>query len=639
MLAPLQNSNENYPLSKGLENVDITGVQDDRNNGGSVQPTTKPIIDTSGGCPYYEFASGLPMMCGPNNGNKRCPAGLCCSQYGYCGGAGLITVKSKISGRAPAHLYERGNEDQLERWEWERHLLVERSWCYGARSIGGGKKRMFEFAFQAEEAEMGRLKKRNMKRNCARHTLEERTSFCSRNNICCSSSLCKRMTLEERNNACSRKRNNGGGCCPLPPCPPTPPTAYCGDGCQPNYGKCLSSTASCTGVITATPTRTVTGIIPTNTGGFTATSTNTLPSGHTSTITTPLTQTTNTLPDGHTSTSSRTTYTISVAAQNIYQAMSFIVDGSIQKDYKLNLQKAEVDQYPKIVAILAANTTATGFSNITFFASIDAGWEKFKAPRRHIRELRAQLMEANTAEEHAFVKRQSTPAQRDNVGEVLAYNILPVVVNRFSLAPKVLAPTALQNGTLSLINPQYMVLITAGGGNGFFPTYGTFNTTVIDQVVTLNGVMYVTETVIVPPLPPTSTTTGAGLTEYAAFLGNTTVTNDTGSPLWSAQMDAYGLPNQNGLTIFAPINAAFTDATAAETFATFTSSDWSNVLAYSAVVVGQGVYYSSDFTDGMTLQTVQGDNLTIAIQDGTVFVDGVQVLLLDVLTDNGVVSN
>ena len=34
------------------------------NNGGS----TKPSTDTSGGCPYYDIASGLPMMCGPSNG-------------------------------------------------------------------------------------------------------------------------------------------------------------------------------------------------------------------------------------------------------------------------------------------------------------------------------------------------------------------------------------------------------------------------------------------------------------------------------------------------------------------------------------------------------------------------------------------
>lgn len=63
-----------------------------------------------------------------------------------------------------------------------------------------------------------------------------------------------------------------------------------------------------------------------------------------------------------------------------------------------------------------------------------------------------------------------------------------------------------------------------------------------------------------------------------------------------------------------------------------------NVLGYHQVISGQGVYYSSDFYDGMTLQTVQGDNITITVQDNVIFIDGTQVLLLDVLTDSGVVS-
>jgi hypothetical protein len=90
---------------------------------------------------------------------------------------------------------------------------------------------------------------------------------------------------------------------------------------------------------------------------------------------------------------------------------------------------------------------------------------------------------------------------------------------------------------------------------------------------------------------------------------------------------------------FAALNDAFTDEDAAAAFETFTPEEWSNVLGFSQVISGNGVYYSSDFTDGMSLQTTQGDNITIEISDGTVFVDGIQVILLDVLTDSGVVSS
>lgn len=88
---------------------------------------------------------------------------------------------------------------------------------------------------------------------------------------------------------------------------------------------------------------------------------------------------------------------------------------------------------------------------------------------------------------------------------------------------------------------------------------------------------------------------------------------------------------------FVPVNQAIIDAKGT-TAADYTEENWSDVIGYAHVVSGQGAYYSSDFTNGMSLQTVQGDNLTITVQDGTVYVNGVQVLLLDILTDSGVVG-
>ena len=58
------------------------------------------------------------------------------------------------------------------------------------------------------------------------------------------------------------------------------------------------------------------------------------------------------------------------------------------------------------------------------------------------------------------------------------------------------------------------------------------------------------------------------------------------------------------------------------------------ILTYH-VVAGQVL--SSDLSDGMEATTVNGASLTIQLRDGKVFVNDAEVVIADVLTDNGVV--
>lgn len=54
------------------------------------------------------------------------------------------------------------------------------------------------------------------------------------------------------------------------------------------------------------------------------------------------------------------------------------------------------------------------------------------------------------------------------------------------------------------------------------------------------------------------------------------------------------------------------------------------------VVQGQ-VVYSSDFETGLQLQTLQGTNLTITVEDdGTKYANGAKILATDYLVSNGV---
>lgn len=54
-------------------------------------------------------------------------------------------------------------------------------------------------------------------------------------------------------------------------------------------------------------------------------------------------------------------------------------------------------------------------------------------------------------------------------------------------------------------------------------------------------------------------------------------------------------------------------------------------------VVEGTVAYSSMLEDGANLTTLGGENVTISIEDGNVFVNSAQVTMPDVLVSNGVV--
>ena len=90
-------------------------------------------------------------------------------------------------------------------------------------------------------------------------------------------------------------------------------------------------------------------------------------------------------------------------------------------------------------------------------------------------------------------------------------------------------------------------------------------------------------------------------------------------------------------TVFAPVDAAF-DALPAGTVDTLVQPEnkeqLTGILTYHVVA---GKVMSSDLTDGMKATTVNGQELTIHLTDGKVMVNGAEVIIADVDTDNGVV--
>jgi uncharacterized surface protein with fasciclin (FAS1) repeats len=62
----------------------------------------------------------------------------------------------------------------------------------------------------------------------------------------------------------------------------------------------------------------------------------------------------------------------------------------------------------------------------------------------------------------------------------------------------------------------------------------------------------------------------------------------------------------------------------------------SGILTYHVIA---GKIMSGDLTDGMKAETVNGQEVTIHLKDGKVFVNDAEVIIADVETSNGVVHS
>jgi len=98
-------------------------------------------------------------------------------------------------------------------------------------------------------------------------------------------------------------------------------------------------------------------------------------------------------------------------------------------------------------------------------------------------------------------------------------------------------------------------------------------------------------------------------------------------------VDALSAPGE--FTVFAPTDDAFDvlGGAVADLLAD-PQGALTNVLLYH--VVG-GVALSTDLSDGMEIQTAQGETVTVTIDGGNVFINGAQVTVPDLTADNGVV--
>jgi uncharacterized surface protein with fasciclin (FAS1) repeats len=151
---------------------------------------------------------------------------------------------------------------------------------------------------------------------------------------------------------------------------------------------------------------------------------------------------------------------------------------------------------------------------------------------------------------------------------------------------------------------------------------------IVADILADNGVVHVIDAVLLPP-PPQPTNTILDIVVNSAD-HNTLEAAVVAAGLQSA------LSGTGPLTVFAPTDAAFAalpagvlDALLADPTGALTQ-----VLLYHAV---GGVALSADLSDGMMITTIQGQDITVTINANGVFINDAQVIVADIIADNGVV--
>ena len=97
------------------------------------------------------------------------------------------------------------------------------------------------------------------------------------------------------------------------------------------------------------------------------------------------------------------------------------------------------------------------------------------------------------------------------------------------------------------------------------------------------------------------------------------------------------LKSDGPFTVFAPLDDAFNalpDGTVDTLVKPENKEKLTGILTYHVLA---GKVMSTDLEDGMKAKTVNGQEVTVHLKDGKVFINNAEVVVADVETDNGVI--
>jgi len=140
-------------------------------------------------------------------------------------------------------------------------------------------------------------------------------------------------------------------------------------------------------------------------------------------------------------------------------------------------------------------------------------------------------------------------------------------------------------------------------------------------------VVHVIDAVLLPPVMPTNT--------IMDIVANSEVHNTLEAALVASGLNET-LSTAGDFTLFAPTDAAFAllPAGTVDALLADPNGELVNVLLYHVL---SGIALSTDLFDGAVVATIQGSDVTITINANGVFVNDAQVIVADIIADNGVV--
>ena len=150
---------------------------------------------------------------------------------------------------------------------------------------------------------------------------------------------------------------------------------------------------------------------------------------------------------------------------------------------------------------------------------------------------------------------------------------------------------------------------------------------IVADIIADNGVVHVIDAVLLPPAQPTNT--------ILDIVVNSADHNTLEAAVLAAGLEG-ALASPGPWTVFAPTDAAFAALPAGtiEALLADPTGALTQILLYHAV---SGLALSTDLSDGMMITTLQGQDVTVTINANGVFINDAQVIVADIIADNGVV--
>ena len=214
-------------------------------------------------------------------------------------------------------------------------------------------------------------------------------------------------------------------------------------------------------------------------------------------------------------------------------------------------------------------------------------------------------------------------ADADLLTQVLLYHVVDGKV----MSPDALALAGSEAETLS----GDKIALSIDGGNLFI---NDAMVTAVD-IEASNGVIHIIDAVLIPSADEMS----SDMSKEKGSIVDIAVADERFTTLVTALQQAElveTLAGEGNFTVFAPTNDAFA-ALGSDLDAVLADNELLTKVLLYHVLDGAVMAETALTLDGQTVETLSGDSFSIAIKDGSLFINDAMVVITDIEADNGVI--